>query len=128
MTDLVPIEQSNQDPEAFDFSSPEDVLIEVIADDIRNQSGAWKGFMVDSCTVLRGAEGVTGAAMYEQAYGGFLDYTIEGMIECPKAEGWYVVLGITGHYTRGDGWSTDDDMDFYFDSVRPATDDEIALA
>ena len=116
----------DDEPEKIDFNSPEDVLIEVIEDSIRNKTGDWAGFMIDACTVLNGADGITGAASYEQAYGGFLDYTIEGMIDCPKKPGFYVVQGITAYYHKGDGYTTDDDMDFYFEAVRPATDEEAA--
>jgi hypothetical protein len=29
----------------------------------------------------------------------------------------YEVQGITAHFTRGDGWTTDDDVDYYVESV-----------
>lgn len=43
-----------------------------------------------------------------------------------QASGWYVIEGITGEYIRGDGWSTDDDEEWEYKSVRPATLKEIA--
>ena len=46
----------------------------------------------------------------------------------PPGEGFFVVEGMTGHYTRGDGWMTDDDMEFYFTGVRPATEEDKKLA
>lgn len=122
------MDSATQEPdEKFDFNSPEDVLIEVIEDLPNIGYGDWKGFSIDSCTVINGSEGVTGAASYERSYGGFLDYTIEGMIDFPGA-GWFVVEGVTGEYVRGDGYTSDDDMRFYYKSVRPATEDEIKLA
>src|SRR3546814_3102660 len=78
-------------PERIDLSSPEDVLIEVIADESPYERWDWKGFKIDSCTVIGGKDGVTGAASYEQSYGGFLDYVLEDIIDCPKREGWFVV-------------------------------------
>lgn len=43
-----------------------------------------------------------------------------------QAPGWYVIEGITGEYIRGDGWSTDDDEEWEYKGVRPATPEEIA--
>lgn len=111
--------------EKFDFSSPEDVLIEVIADDDPHQRWDWKGFKIETCTVIKGGNG---AASYEHAYGGFLDYTMEEIADCPKCEGWFVVEAVTAVYHRGDGWTTDDDMDFECTGIRPATDEERAMA
>lgn len=125
---LTVIAHQGEDPERFDFDSPEDVLIEVIADDIADQTlPHWDRHVIETCTVIRGAKGVTGAASYEHAYGGFLDYTVQGLIVCP-GEGWWIVEGITGDYRRGDGWSTDDDMRFDCKGVRRATADEIGEA
>lgn len=39
--------------------------------------------------------------------------------------GVYVIEGTTGTYRRGDGWTIDDDVDFYPGAIRPATEDEI---
>jgi len=115
--------------EKFDFNSPEDVLIQVtFSPGASNHSyGQWKDHVIETCTVIKGVEGVTGAASYEQSYGGFLDYTIEQIIDCP-GEGWWVVENVTGDYTKGDGWMTDDNMNFYCGAVRPATEEEIKLA
>lgn len=112
----------------IDFNSPEDVLIDIAASaDADRTLPHWKFHSIESCTVINGAGNIIGAASYEQSYGGFLDYTIEGLIDCP-GEGWFVVEGITGCYHKGDGWMTDDDMDFYCGKVRPATPEEIAQA
>lgn len=91
-----------------------------------NADGTWKthdieiNMVVDDFTTE-----VCGVASYESWYGGFLDYTIKDHVKCP-GEGIFVAEDITGVYTRGDGWTTDDDMDFYFGPVRPATIEEIA--
>lgn len=109
----------------FDFSSPEDVLIHIIAEDrCFQRSEDWKGFSIEGCTILNGKDGIIGAASYEDGYGGFLDYTLEGLIDCPRKEGFFVVEGVTGVYYRGDGWTTDDDMEFDYKGVRPATPEE----
>lgn len=117
-----------EDREVFDFNSPETVLIKVYADDDADLTlPHWNKHHIDICTVIDGKEGVTGAASYEASYGGFLDYTIKDIIDCP-GEGWFVVLDVTGAYNKGDGWMTDDDMDFYPGEVRRATPEEIELA
>lgn len=119
--------EPDHEPEKIDFNSPEDVLIEVVHNGNLTEVADWKQLCIESTTVLNGADGIMGAASYDHAYGGFLDYTIQDMIECP-GEGWFVVEGITGNYIRGDGYTTDDDMDFDYKSVRPATAEEIAQA
>lgn len=118
-----PVDGSTE-TEKFDFTNPEDVLIEVVGEGDLD----WKNYTIESHTVIRSRDaGTTGAAGYESAYGGFLDYTIQGLIDCP-GEGWFVVKGITATFHKGDGWMTDDNMDFDCGEVTAATADEIALA
>jgi hypothetical protein len=128
MTEITAIEIHTVDePEVFDFNSPEDVLIQVTAEEDADWTlPHWKKHTIETCTIIRGKEGITGAASYEQSYGSFLDYTIQDMIDCP-GEGWFVIVGVTAVYHKGDGWMTDDDMDFDYTDVRPATAEEIAL-
>lgn len=125
---LIAIDEPEQ-VEKFDFSSPEDVLIEVVGphdDDPTNLD--WKNWSIESTTVINQANpDVIGAASYESQYGGFLDYTLQGMIDVP-GEGWFVIEKMTGQYHKGDGWMTDDDMDFDIEGVRAATEDEIKMA
>jgi hypothetical protein len=124
-------EDDEDDREVFDFSHPEDVLILIDYRDIKTyERFSWNDWEVVETHIMThprwdGKE-VTGAASYEYGYGGFLNYTIEGMIEPPGEWGFYVVEDVTGVYTRGDGWTTDDDMDFYHGEVRPATNEEVA--
>jgi hypothetical protein len=40
-------------------------------------------------------------------------------------EGWNVIEGITSKYIRGDGWMTDDDVEYNWKRIRPATQEEI---
>lgn len=42
-----------------------------------------------------------------------------------ELEGTYVLEGITGEYHRGDGYTTDDDEDWYCGNLRRASDREI---
>jgi hypothetical protein len=128
MTELVtlPEDDEPEGEEKFDFSSPEDVLIHVIAEP-RTFNG-WTKMRVDTATVISGKEGVIGAALYERSYGGFLDYTMESITDEPEEEGWYVVEGVTATYTKGDWGFTEDEMDFDYTGVRPATEEEIASA
>lgn len=125
---LIAAPERNDEPEKFDFDSPEDVLIEVLAHDNADQTlPHWQFHTLETCTVIGGAKGVTGAASYEQSYGGFLDYTVQDLITCP-GEGWWIVEGVTGDYRKGDGWTTDDDMRFDCKGFRRATTAEIAEA
>jgi hypothetical protein len=126
--DIITELKAEEEAEVIDLSSPEDVIIRVIPDESGYEKFDWNGWSIDECTVLNGKEGVTGAASYEDAYGGFLADTIEAIADCPKKEGWFVVEGITSVYTRGDGWTTDDDMSFDHKGVRPATPEEITRA
>jgi len=129
MSILEPIEEKEYPKEVFDFNSPEHVLISVIDDEDADLTlPIWKKHTIEVCAVIWCEnDDVTGAASYENSYGGFLDYTIEGMIDCP-GPGWFVVENVTGYYHKGDGWHTDDDMDFYYTNVRRATPEEILLA
>lgn len=125
--DLVLFDQPEPEPK-FDFSSPEDVLIEVICENEAHMGAPiWTDHFIDTATVINGKDGVTGAAGYEEAYGGFLDYTCRDLIDCP-GEGWWVIEGVTGEYHRGDGYSTDDDMSFGCKGFRPATEEERKMA
>ena len=56
-----------------------------------------------------------------------IDYWINWYIdEFPGSiPGYYVIEGIRGAYHRGDGWSTDDDEEWEYESIRPATEEEI---
>lgn len=115
------INQNNDDDEVeeqFNFSSAEDVLIEVWRDDISIQIEIHDIFSKDT--------NVTGAAQYEQVYGGFLGYVILDLIgKNSIQDGWWVVEGMTADYTRGDGYTIDDDMEFNYKSLRLATQEEI---
>jgi hypothetical protein len=120
-----PTEDEN---DVFDFSSPEHVLIHVLLRDDLTTVPGWKKFYIETAIVIwRKNDQVIGAASYEESYSGFLDYTIQDMINFP-GEGWFVVENVTGVYFSGDGWTTDDDMNFHHTGVRPATEEEIALA
>ena len=54
-----------------------------------------------------------------------VDYWLDCYAPDDLKEGWWVFEGVHAYYHKGDGWTTDDDEDWYFDSVRPATDQEI---
>jgi hypothetical protein len=123
---LTPIEETEFPEPKFDFSSPENVIIEVILLD-PNGTKDWNNCSIETINIIDTTDGVAGAASYDAEYGGFLDYTIQSMIDCP-GEGWFTVVGVTGVYTKGDGWMTDDDMTFDYKEVRPATQEEISVA
>lgn len=54
----------------------------------------------------------------------WFDEYIDNEFDTP---GYYVIEGVRGHWIRGDGYSTDDDEDWEFASVRPATEKEIKI-
>jgi hypothetical protein len=126
--DLLSDMSDESDKEIFDFKHPEDVMFEVDYRDIETyERFKWNHYEIVDTLVLSDGK-ITGAASYEYSYGGFLNYTVEGLID-PSDFGYqvglFIVEDITGVYTRGDGWTTDDDMDFYCGIVRPATIEEI---
>ncbi len=125
MTDLIPTEPEVDDEPEFDFKVPENVLIRVIEDTLGQVNRNWTGWSIDGLVVLDNGTTKTGAASYEDGYGGFLEYTIMAFVECPKREGYFVVEGITATVTRGDGWMTDSDMEFKHTGIREATPEEI---
>lgn len=109
--------------EHIDFSFPEDVLIQVKL----SSKPLDGGFNIIGATIISDNP-VMGAASYEQAYSGFLVYALKDMLNEPiLVEGFHVITGVAADITKSDGWTTDDDIDWYYASVRPATDDEIAL-
>jgi len=57
-----------------------------------------------------------------EAEAGMLEDAIAGLLDPEhKKVGWWVMEGFYGHFTRGDGWETDDDCDYECDLIRPAT-------
>ena len=115
------IEKEYSEP-IFDFNSPEDVLVWYIKQDDPQICS------VEHAVVWNVKEGVIGAASYEDGYGGFLNYTIEGLVDFPVdiEENFYIIEDVIGEYVKGDGWITDDNMYFYYKSLREATIEEIA--
>jgi hypothetical protein len=67
-----------------------------------------------------------GAAFW-MAEGAGIDYWFNdlGMLDEGLQPGFYVMEGVTGHYFRGDGWTQDDDEEFYFETLRYANEQEI---
>lgn len=111
--------EENYEP-VIRFDAPEDILIEVIP----CPSSKWGGMKIEWCGVLNGPDDCTGAAGFAISYYGLFEYVLEDLIDPPERAGWYVVTGMTGHFSRGDGWTTDDDTEYYFESVRPALPEE----
>ena len=128
--EIMPANEADGDIEKFDFSSPEDVLFEIVGPHDPNQPfDKWDNWSIESTTIINPVNpDVTGAASYDQSYGAGLDYLITSTTAPPPGEGWYVMPSVTGVYHKGDGWMTDDDMDFNFGEIRPATEDEIKMA
>ncbi len=127
--EITAAEDSQPGKETFDFSRPETVLFNVIKTEGKHEKFEWTGWEVEDASVIASEKpDVSGAASYESSYGGFLNYVVEDLAECPKKEGWFILESVTGSFSRGDGYTTDDDMDFYAGKTRPATQEEIDLA
>jgi len=116
--------------EQFHFEDPEDVLFWVIClleDGEEGDRTSWKNWSIEQIEMLKVGKGAGGAAEYDRLHGTGLDYTLQSILDVPKEEGVFVVEGITGVYYKGDGWTSDDDMEFDYKSVRPATAEEKAM-
>lgn len=125
--DMITAFETDYEPNPIRLDSPEDVIIDVILlDSSRAGSKDWRDYTIEGYNVLPRNPNVCGAASYEVEYGSFLDFTIQQLID-PPGEGYFTVVGITGTFIKGDGWMTDDDMDFYYEEVRPSTPEEIAM-
>lgn len=115
--ELQPIEDDYPEP-VFDFSYPEDVIFYLIVDEDYQS--------VDYIMIINDSD-IIGAATYDHGYGCGLDYTIPQIIDDNLPENVYVMEDMTGNYIRGDGWTTDDDMDFDYENLRIATPEESAM-
>ncbi|TFZ80944.1 hypothetical protein [Candidatus Macondimonas diazotrophica] len=118
-------DEDDSDDVQYNFDRPEDVLVKVI-DDGEFPNRDWGKYRIDDLYILTplSEDGYAGAASYEQEYGGFLDYAIMGALPAPDAPGIYLISGITATYHCGDGWETDDDMEFHIPPMTPATPEE----
>lgn len=103
--------KADEEP-SYDMSQEEDLLVELDDGNV-----AYVTIISDT----------SGWCSCERDYGE-LAYMVEQACEFPDRDGYYVIEGCTGRYTRGAGWMTDDDddADFYPGTIRPATTDEIA--
>lgn len=118
----------------YDFSLPEDAVIEVIPwSGVGNRTGIrCNGLQIEYVRVADYEEG-RGAATYENCEVGLFDLTLEDILGAEDApgEGIYVVEDVTARYFPGTTmWDSpepqDPDMDFEIGRVRPATPEEIA--
>lgn len=63
-------------------------------------------------------EGGSAAIEAEQ---GMLDHAVYALLDHEEhTAGWWVIEGFYGRFIKGDGWTTDDDVDFECDEIRPA--------
>lgn len=54
-----------------------------------------------------------------------VDWFLENTIDFEFTPGWWVIEDVVGTYHRGDGWTTDDDEEWDYGKIRPATQQEI---
>jgi hypothetical protein len=56
-----------------------------------------------------------------EAEQGMLNHAVYDLLDpFQHGAGWWVIEGFYGIFRRGDGWTTDDDVDFECDGIRPA--------
>ncbi len=115
------VDGHEEDDEKIDFNYPEDVIFEVI-----NLDDTGKNRSIENHIVINNSN-ITGTATYEDSYGCCMDYHIDCILEYGTPDGVYVLVDVTGYWTKGDGWTTDDDLDVYYDHIRPATPEEIGI-
>lgn len=100
-------------PSGYDFSAPEDLLIEVIkiggSDEV-----SWANHQIESYLVSTSPDGILGIVSYE-AERGNIETFVEHMVDCP-GEGIFVIEDVCEHGTE-----------IYYSEVRPATDREKKL-
>jgi hypothetical protein len=109
---------ANDEPVKIDPSVPEYVLFEI--------TGEERHFSNIVAYEIGGADDVMGIVSYEQSYGVGVEFLLEDVLEEWPAVGFWVMEGITGAFFRGDGWTTDDDVEFYGGTLRPATQEEVS--
>lgn len=113
MTDLTALPSEPEDDDQYRMRPGKStILMQFVEDD----SHLWPGLSVEEMQY----EG--GSAEIENE-GSFLEEAIESALEedtKPTHPGWWVMEGFYGTYTRGDGWTTDDDAEFECDVWRPA--------
>ena len=62
------------------------------------------------------------SSVYWMHEGVGIEYAITDILQLDiELDGVYVLEGIYGQYFRGDGWTTDDDEEWYFDFMRRAS-------
>lgn len=120
-------QDGEHESEIFDFTTGEDCIFEVIGPgmDRKCERGFWKDHQIEDFYVLAN-HGTTGALSYDQSYGTGVKHILESMLYPHEVHGpgVYVIEEVTCYFTRGDGWMTDDDVDFDYRLVRPATIEE----
>lgn len=114
MIDFDEIEEAKYEPPAY--GTPGWVLVEIVE---VNEPGSIYRFTIEECAVD------TENSTFWIQEGTGVEYWVDSHAPDDLTEGWWVFEGVVGHYYRGDGWMEDDDEEWYFDKVRPATQDEI---
>lgn len=54
-----------------------------------------------------------------------IEYWLEHCVDFEFTPGWWVIEDVVGTYIKGDGWMTDDDEEWDYGNIRPATEEEI---
>jgi hypothetical protein len=108
--ELTPIDDDGE-PEWPKYSDKGDIIVEVTG------PGTVYQWDIDGSSCLGGStqyvnEGI-GVAFFVDEY-----------VEEIDGPGIWIIKGVNGQYNRGDGWSTDDDEDWYYDECRLATKEE----
>lgn len=127
ITELRVEEGDDEADDRYDFSHPQDLIFELVLKGGEEDPSFWDAWDINEIGTVNSKPGdPQGALCYESAHGMGLEDLLYEHIPCPGVAGWHVAEGVTAHYSRGDGYSSDDDMTFYFpEESRPATPLEI---
>ena len=116
---------------AIRFAHPEDVVFELV--NLGEHKICVGQYSIEEYAIITpppeytgDGSPIEGALTYERHYGCGMEYTLNSLLPKDLESGFYVLEDVTGCYTRGDGWMTDDDLDIYPGDLRQATLDEIA--
>lgn len=119
MVELIPTDDDDDFEEpVYDFGTKENILIHVC-------KGGYT-FGVEVIEIITPDGRNPGWVSCDYNHDGPLDYMISNQLEQSvfDVDGFYMIEGATGEYIRGDGWTTDDDAELCFETVRLATPEE----
>lgn len=118
--DLQLIASNEPEPDHVFERGPSNILFALIAVDTQLWTHYVNGYHKPVGLQIEEIDYDKGDAAIE-ADQGMLEFSVYGLLDPAEVSvGWWVMEEFTAHYTRGDGWMTDGDADFYCGGVRRA--------